>query len=92
MFVGVDISSASLQEARRRYAKNIKNFKFLAYFFNQSGSLNPQQFYANMDNSLYFDIVSMQFCMHYMFDSEESESNFFKNLLYLVYWNAKAKG
>lgn len=75
----MDISKTSLEEAQRRYLE-FRDPNFLAYFFNQSGSLNPQLFYSNVDDSLYFDLVSMQFCMHYMFDSEESALNLFSNI------------
>ena len=31
-------------------------------------------------NKMYFDIVSLQFCAHYMFDKEENARNLFKNM------------
>lgn len=80
LYVGIDISETSLKEAQRRYLTDSSDSNFLAYFFNQSGSLDPRYFYSKMDDSLYFDLISMQFCMHYMFDSEESALNLFSNI------------
>lgn len=71
-YVGVDIAAISVDQARLRHAQTRSGPRFAASFF-------PLDCYANrlrdgLPPGLLvrpFDVVSMQFCMHYAFESEE---------------------
>lgn len=70
-YVGLDVAAVSIDQARQRY-ESFKGPRFDATFaacdcYNISiaAALDPAKL------STLFDVVSMQFCMHYAFETEE---------------------
>ncbi|EAR91105.3 mRNA capping enzyme, large subunit family protein (macronuclear) [Tetrahymena thermophila SB210] len=95
LYVGVDISFNSLKEASRRTKDimeklpphwNYKKFKY--GFYQKDGSASTDEFWKHIHDKdkdqdkskrFFFDIVSCQMAMHYMFGSEQHARNFFSN-------------
>ncbi|PCH38474.1 guanine-N(7)-methyltransferase [Wolfiporia cocos MD-104 SS10] len=80
-YVGVDIAAISVDQARLRHAQLRGGPRFAASFFaldcyahNLRDSLSPAPF------SRPFDVVSMQFCMHYAFESEQKARCMLRNV------------
>lgn len=75
-YAGVDIAGGSVKEAVNRFKSS--NWRFKSRF--ASGDLGridlTDSFLKKND---YFDIVSMQFALHYLFESEEQINMLFKN-------------
>ena len=53
--------------------------KFAATFIHQDCSISPDEFFKPFPSDMYFDIVSCQFSIHYMFSSEDKVRNFLQN-------------
>ncbi|KAJ1917041.1 mRNA cap guanine-N7 methyltransferase [Tieghemiomyces parasiticus] len=76
-YVGIDIAAVSIEQAQARYNENRRN-KFSAEFHaldcyrNSLQSILPRDFVA--------DIVSMQFCMHYAFATEQTARQMLQNV------------
>ncbi|KAL4462063.1 hypothetical protein ABPG74_000908 [Tetrahymena malaccensis] len=95
LYVGVDISFNSLKEASRRTKDimeklpphwNYKKFKY--GFYQKDGSAPSDEFWKHIHDKekeqdkqkrFFFDVVSCQMAMHYMFGSEQHARNFFSN-------------
>ncbi|KAI0086653.1 mRNA capping enzyme-domain-containing protein [Irpex rosettiformis] len=82
-YVGVDIASVSIDQARKRY-EELRLPKFSAYFatldcyINSLSSAIPDSHLPPTGNP--FDVVSMQFCMHYAFESEQKARTMMENV------------
>ncbi|KAH9857707.1 mRNA capping enzyme-domain-containing protein [Lenzites betulinus] len=79
-YVGLDIAAVSIDQARHRHATS-RGARFVADFFALdcyshvlSDSLPPTLLATP------FDVVSMQFCMHYAFESETKARTMLKNV------------
>ncbi|CAI2193454.1 13019_t:CDS:10, partial [Funneliformis geosporum] len=75
--VGLDVAEVSIEDARKRW-EEMKGKKFEAEFhvldcFSTSISTKIQ-------SDILFDIVSMQFCVHYSFETEEKAHMALKNV------------
>lgn len=53
---------------------------FCAHFFHNDASIPTKEFYEEFPPEMYFDMVSCQFSMHYMFSSEEKVRNLLSNI------------
>jgi mRNA (guanine-N7-)-methyltransferase len=83
LFVGVDLSDESVREAIKRYRQ--RRYGFGAVFatgdaFKTELPTILKDFSMEEVGGLQFDNVSMQFCMHYAFSSEESVLSMLKNV------------
>lgn len=72
----IDIAAVSIEQARSRYSQSPKFKAFFAAADCYSHSLTSTLPPNSIDNLFPptaepFDVVSMQFCMHYAFESEE---------------------
>ncbi|KAF9437810.1 mRNA cap guanine-N7 methyltransferase [Entomortierella beljakovae] len=67
-FIGCDIASKSVEQARERY-KTMRNTPFTAHFHAIDCYSEPISTVVPSDQV--FDMVSMQFCLHYSFETEE---------------------
>lgn len=77
-YYGVDIAFKAIQDAQSRKLKSFKNF--CTNFIQLDASCPPEEFFADVPEKMYFDMVSTQFSMHYMFKSEEKVRNFLQNV------------
>ncbi|EMR09481.1 hypothetical protein PNEG_02068 [Pneumocystis murina B123] len=68
-YIGIDSAEVSIMQARERFRK-IKNLNFAAKFYVLDCYMNSLETVLPPDERK-FDIVSMQFCMHYAFETEE---------------------
>lgn len=68
-YIGVDSAEVSIMQARKRF-KKMKDFTFVAKFYVLDCYTNPLESILPADERK-FDIVSMQFCMQYAFETEE---------------------
>lgn len=82
-YVGIDIASVSIEQARMRYAQ-LRLPKYTAYF-------TAADCYTRMlvdilpenvlpPSAAPFDVVSLQFCMHYAFESEQKVRTMLDNV------------
>jgi len=80
--LGVDVSRASLDSALTRWKelKEQKKKKFLVDFIKVSAGAPEEIFFQHIPNDIYFDIVSSQFVIHYLFASEKSAENLMNNI------------
>ncbi|CAL1703804.1 unnamed protein product [Somion occarium] len=86
-YVGIDIAEVSIDQARERYS-SLRAPKFSAsfaaadcYAHSFSDTLPPSMFQAVFPPAGQpFDVVSMQFCMHYAFESEEKARTMLENV------------
>ncbi|KAJ1678632.1 mRNA cap guanine-N7 methyltransferase [Spiromyces aspiralis] len=76
--VGMDIAEISIKQARERY-EAMPNARFKARFYAQDcfsisikRTIQPQEYRAN--------VVSMQFCMHYAFETERKARTMLQNV------------
>ncbi|CAM0141826.1 mRNA cap guanine-N7 methyltransferase [Umbelopsis sp. WA50703] len=75
--VGSDIAEVSLKQMEERY-KSMRNAHFKAIFIPldcYSEYLEPK-----LPPNIRFDLVSMQFCMHYSFESEQKARTMLQNV------------
>ncbi|EMD34499.1 hypothetical protein CERSUDRAFT_76015 [Gelatoporia subvermispora B] len=79
-YVGLDIASVSIDQAQQRHAQ-LRGHRFTAAFLaldcyshSLSSALPPAMLVPS------FDAVSMQFCMHYAFESEEKARCMLENV------------
>lgn len=82
-FVGIDLSDESIREAIKRYRNG--RYEFQAVFatgdaFKVEIPEILKDFAMEEVSHLQFDNVSMQFCMHYAFSSEESVESMLANV------------
>ncbi|RKP36127.1 guanine-N(7)-methyltransferase domain-containing protein [Dimargaris cristalligena] len=76
-YVGIDIADVSIEQAKERM-KDHRNKRFNAQFHaldcykNPIRKVLPQGFVA--------DVISMQFCMHYAFETEQSALQMIRNV------------
>jgi SAM-dependent methyltransferase len=82
-YVGIDLSDESIREAIKRYRNG--RYKFEAVFATGDAYKNEiptilKDFKHEQVSYLQFDNVSMQFCMHYAFSSEESVESMLTNV------------
>ncbi|KAG5518416.1 hypothetical protein PMAC_002809 [Pneumocystis sp. 'macacae'] len=68
-YIGIDSAEVSIMQARERY-RRLKFFNFVAKFYVLDCYANPLESILPPDERK-FDIVSMQFSMHYAFETEE---------------------
>ncbi|KAI0373343.1 hypothetical protein BV20DRAFT_1050237 [Pilatotrama ljubarskyi] len=79
-YVGLDIAAVSIDQARHRHATS-RGARFVADFFaldcysHVLSDVLPPTLLATP-----FDVVSMQFCMHYAFESEVKARTMLKNV------------
>jgi hypothetical protein len=73
----MDISLNSLIEAQQR-SKKVKNLRVC--FAEKNCSQPYKNVFENFPENIYFDFVSSQFVIHYMFTSKESVANLLQNL------------
>ncbi|QSL66260.1 hypothetical protein MERGE_000636 [Pneumocystis wakefieldiae] len=82
-YIGIDSAEVSIMQARQRFRK-IRNPNFVAKFYVLDCYMNSLDAVLPPDERK-FDVVSMQFCMHYAFETEEKchqmLSNVSKSLL-----------
>ncbi|KAF9361723.1 mRNA cap guanine-N7 methyltransferase [Mortierella sp. NVP85] len=67
-FIGCDIASKSIEQAQERY-RTMRNPPFEAHFHAMDCYSEPISKVLSPD--VVFDMVSMQFCLHYSFETEE---------------------
>ncbi|KTW31913.1 mRNA (guanine-N7)-methyltransferase [Pneumocystis jirovecii RU7] len=67
-YIGIDSAEVSIMQARERY-RRLKFFNFVAKFYVLDCYTNPLESILPPDERK-FDIVSMQFSMHYAFETE----------------------
>ena len=67
-YTGIDLAEVSIDQARGRY-RNMRNARFPADFYAFDCFSQPLTQLLPPDRRTY-DIVSMQFCMHYAFETE----------------------
>lgn len=82
-YVGIDISDFSIKEAVKRYSKS--RYKFHAIFLTGDAFKTPVPklltgFEDQVPPDYQFDTVSMQFCLHYAFESEETIRSLLENV------------
>ena len=84
LYIGVDISTAALAEARKRHSEN-RRFKYTADFI--EGNLMLPETFTNIERVVMahgqsggmpcFDTVAMQLALHYLIPTEEDARKFF---------------
>jgi mRNA (guanine-N7-)-methyltransferase len=77
--VGIDVSSTAVEDARSRWMNTCQK-SFQAIFINISGGAPESEFFAKIPQDIYFDVVSSQFVIHYLFEKEEYIHNALNNL------------
>lgn len=77
-YTGVDIAEVSVQQARGRYQK-MRNPRFHADFFAFDCFGEPLTQLLPPDRRM-FDIVTMQFCLHYAFETESKARQMLSNV------------
>ncbi|KAI0075824.1 hypothetical protein K474DRAFT_1357328 [Panus rudis PR-1116 ss-1] len=86
-YVGIDIAAVSIDQARDRYVSQ-RAPKFAAFF--EAADCYTKRLSEALPSSLFskvfppdgqpFDVVSMQFCMHYAFESEVKARTMLENV------------
>ena len=77
-YFGVDIAYKAIQDAQSRKMQSFR--RFCTTFIQQDAGCPTEEFFADIQENMYFDVVSIQFAMHYMFESEEKVRNFLQNV------------
>ena len=78
-YLGMDVSKTAVEKAHERWEKIAKQ-KLPADFINVGGAAKESAFFRNIDDNIYFDLVSSQFVIHYMFSKQSDVENLFKNI------------
>lgn len=79
-YVGVDISDMSIKEAIHRY-KSLRNTSFESIFATGDAYGTPiQEILSQFEVPWPMDVVSMQFCMHYAFETEDKVRRMLSNV------------
>ncbi|OLL23872.1 mRNA cap guanine-N7 methyltransferase [Neolecta irregularis DAH-3] len=78
IYVGVDVADVSVSQARNRY-RDMKRVGFEASFYVLDCFRRSLRDVLPRDHPP-FDIVSMQFCMHYAFESERQARTLLENV------------
>lgn len=77
-YTGIDLAEVSIDQARGRYQK-MRNPRFWADFYAFDCFGQPLAQLLPPDRRMY-DIVSMQFCLHYAFESESKARQMLSNV------------
>jgi mRNA (guanine-N7-)-methyltransferase len=77
-YTGIDLANVSIDQARGRY-QNMRNARFKAQFFAYDCFGKPIAPLLPPDQRK-FDIVSMQFCLHYAFETEAKARQMLENV------------
>ncbi|KAK9727997.1 mRNA cap guanine-N7 methyltransferase [Basidiobolus ranarum] len=75
--VGADLASVSIQQAEQRY-QTMRGAKFTAKFF--AIDCWTESLSKVIPQDKMFDVVSMQFCLHYSFETEDKARMMLKNV------------
>ncbi|CEQ39841.1 SPOSA6832_01416 [Sporobolomyces salmonicolor] len=79
-YVGVDLAAVSVEQARQRW-ETMRGARFAAHFYTLDCFEDPiEDVLPPQDVARPFDIVSMQFCMHYAFESEHKARRMLENV------------
>lgn len=78
-YIGVDAVRSSVIEACERWQKIPEEAKFYADFIQMNASAPEKQFFKHINENVKFDIVTSQFVIHYLFESEQSARQLFIN-------------
>ena len=68
-YVGNDISSQGVKDAHSRWKGDGR--KFAARFYEMDATSPSDVFYKHVPQDMFFNLVSCQFSLHYMFAAEE---------------------
>ncbi|CCH40561.1 mRNA cap guanine-N7 methyltransferase [Wickerhamomyces ciferrii] len=79
-YIGIDISNASIVEAIKRYKNNEAGFQSTFITGDCFGQPLPYILNDHPHVQLDVDIVSMQFCMHYAFETEMKARTLLENV------------
>lgn len=90
-YIGIDISDSSIREAIRRF--RTQRYEFIVSFITGDCFGIPlptvlEAAHIPIPRELPVDVVSMQFCMHYAFETEEKATTMIRN----VAWALKVGG
>lgn len=80
-YVGLDISTVSLIQAQTRFNKlqaDLKKQRIKGEFLEMN--LGVDNFLFSQYVQEKFDLISCQFCLHYLFETEEIANNAFRNI------------
>ncbi|ORY01003.1 guanine-N(7)-methyltransferase [Basidiobolus meristosporus CBS 931.73] len=75
--VGADVASVSIQQAEQRY-QSMRGAKFAASF--HAIDCWTESLYKVIPKDKMFDVVSMQFCLHYAFETEAKARMMLQNV------------
>lgn len=79
-YVGIDISNASIMEAARRYRSNRSRFPVVFATGDAFGLPLPEILYEFPEVQFPMDVVTMQFCLHYAFETEAKARQTIENV------------
>jgi mRNA (guanine-N7-)-methyltransferase len=79
-YTGIDISNASIMEAMRRYRSNRSSFPVVFTTGDAFGLPLPEILYEFPEVQFPMDVVSMQFCLHYAFETEAKARQTIENV------------
>ena len=77
-YLGIDIAPGQLKDAIFRKLNGKIDFPMIC--IENRGEIDPDTFYKNIPEEMYFDVVSAQFCIHYFFETENTVRNFLDNV------------
>ncbi|KAK9457197.1 mRNA capping enzyme-domain-containing protein [Dipodascopsis uninucleata] len=81
-YIGIDVANVSVDQARERY-RTMRRKRFWAEFFAGDAFGTPLTNHLPMDMISHVfpvDIVTMQFCMHYAFETEQKARQMLENV------------
>ncbi|GAA5891535.1 hypothetical protein JCM5296_004246 [Sporobolomyces johnsonii] len=79
-YVGIDLAAVSVEQARQRW-ETMRGARFAAHFYTLDCFEDPiEDVLPPQDVARPFDIVSMQFCMHYAFENEHKARRMLENV------------